>query len=114
MFELIGNNIDQRTATIVAQNYFNFISNGQVANLNLSFTKKLDDGSPLYFAFNNLNNQGFITRKSAIGYAKSCNSNISICFEWKFQCREYAFFNRIMVANLCAGVGIYKEKQYCP
>ncbi|MFZ1379656.1 MAG: Spi family protease inhibitor, partial [Saprospiraceae bacterium] len=60
MFELIGNNIDQRTATIVAQNYFNFISNGQVANLNLSFTKKLDDGSPLYFAFNNLNNQGFI------------------------------------------------------
>ena len=44
MFELIGNNIDQRTATIVAQNYFNFISNGQVANLNLSFTKKLDDG----------------------------------------------------------------------
>ena len=60
VFNLVGNNIDQRTATIVANNYFNYISNGQVNDLKLSYTKNMDNGSPLYFAFNNANDRGFI------------------------------------------------------
>ena len=82
-FSAIAKEVPMEQARKVAQNYFNFVTDGQSSNLALAHTAKMANDKPAFFVFQNQGAVGFIIvagddiAEPVLGYSTESNFDIN-------------------------------------